>query len=168
MANLGFFQERRVELIEGRIIEMAPMNEPHWGMIATLPDILRDALPDNFGVGIQIPLPLGEGNEPEPDFIVYRKPQSGRIRKDNALEHTVLVIEISDATLAYDRTVKAALYAKANIGEYWIVNLKAREIEVLREPHEGKYGRKQVLKESESVAPLAAPDARIAVKQLLP
>lgn len=169
MGDLGFFQDRRVELIEGRIIEMAPMNEGHWRAVLDMPDVLRKALGATFRIGTQIPLAIDELSEPEPDFIVMVAGSEKRgITKSTALLSTVLVIEISDATPAYDRKIKAGLYAKANIAEYWILNLKARELEVLREPVNGAYTTKLVFSETDAVTPLAVPKAEIAVKDMLP
>ena len=168
LVKKGFFGDRRVEFIEGEIIEMAAMYDPHWLATYKTGAALRQAFPHDVVFG-QAPLMLPDGSQPEPDVFVARGDINDFVEaRRQAAERALLVVEVSDTTLKFDRTRKAALYARANIQEYWIVNLKAREVEVLREPKAGKYGSKIVVKESESIAPIAAPETSIEVKDLLP
>jgi Uma2 family endonuclease len=169
MADLGFFHERRVELVNGKIIEMAPMNDPHWWGIAKTTKTLNHVF-DEYLVLSQVPLALDEYSEPEPDFVVLDSSLLGeqQLSKSNAASVTVVLIEISDSTLAYDRSTKAELYASSDIAEYWIVNLKARQLEVRREPKNGKYAKVETLTEKQSVATLAMPRKKIKVADLLP
>lgn len=164
LAEMGFFDDKRVELIDGEILEMAAMNSPHRIAILKTDAALRRIFPSKL-LAAQLPLRI-EDSEPEPDFAVLE----GTIEdyRDDHPGSALLVVEISDATLQFDRTRKAALYARAEIPEYWIVNLKTREVEVLRAPKNGKYGTKIVVKENESVTPVTATDASVEVKDLLP
>ena len=134
---------------------------------------LQQIFSDGFLVTVQLPVKLPHLSEPEPDVAVIR----GTVNdyEDELPATAVLVVEISDTTLRLDRTTKASLYAAAGIEEYWIVNLKARQLEVHRtrvENAKTKFGRayeeKTEFKEDDSLSPLAAPDAKIAVKDLLP
>ena len=173
LTELGWFNERRVELIGGEIIEMAAMHEPHWVAGGLTETRLRTVFDVQYIIVVQKPLHLPAESAPEPDVAVVR----GNWRDFNrGLPTTaVLVVEISDATLHYDRTTKASLYAAAGIEDYWIVNLKARQLEVHRTPIEhakAKFGwiyeHKTEFKATDSVSPLAAPQAEIKVADLLP
>lgn len=130
--TLGLFRERRVELIEGQIIDMSPMGSSH----ATAVKLVDVALQNTFSAGCftrcQLPLVLGERSEPQPDVAVIQ----GQIR-DFVDEHprtAVLVVEVADTSLDYDRDVKGSLYAMAGIPEYWIVNLGDRQLQIYRIP----------------------------------
>jgi len=170
--KLGFFRGRRVELIEGEIIDMPPMMNPH----AVAVSLALDALSAAFGVGYwvrpQLPLHLGPRTEPEPDVSVA--PGKARDYQDHPTT-ALLALEISYTSLRFDRERKGDVYARAGIADYWIVNLVDRQLEVCRDPHLDpgqppgwKYGTITILKAGDSVAPLAAPNARIAVSDLFP
>ena len=119
----------------------------------------------------QLPMNLSSTDEPEPDVAVV----SGSVRNfaDSHPQTAALVIEVSDTSLSFDRKIKAELYAKAKIEDYWIVNLKERCIEIYRRPVKDKnlgyiYTEIFVVGESESVSPLAKPKAKIKVADILP
>ncbi len=126
MAELGFFEGKRVELIEGEIIEMAPMKSPHATSVSLVGEVLRESFGKKFYVRSQLPLSFSKINEPEPDVAVVK----GKIRDftDSHPKTAELVVEISDATLRYDRTGKMSLYAKNKIQDYWIVNVKDKRL----------------------------------------
>lgn len=171
MAELGFFDGKRVELIEGEIIEMTPMKTLHATALALVVELLGSFLSKEFIIRSQLPMTFGKINEPEPDVAVVK----GKIR-DFAAAHpktAMLVVEVSDSTLRYDQTKKAALYAKNKIEEYWILNLKNRCLEVYRRPINDKtlghiYAEIQIITETESIAPLAAPSALVNIADMLP
>jgi Uma2 family endonuclease len=165
MADLGFFQDKRVELVNGSVIEMTAMNDNHWLALIKCGKTLRAAFGLSFEIVSQAPLAIDEYSEPEPDFFVLSAPPQS---KADALPLTVLVVEISDSTLQYDRTSKAALYASAGIAEYWIVNLNTRELEVRRAPLSQKYSQVQTFGEKATVTALAAPRKKTKVADLLP
>jgi Uncharacterized protein conserved in cyanobacteria, COG4636 len=131
MAALGLFWDARVELIEGEVIEMSPLSPRHVASTDRLYRLLREVVPDGYWVRVQALLSLGE-SEPEPDVSVV---QGSPDDYEEAHPTTaMLVIEVADTSLPYDRTIKQSLYAKAGIPEYWIVNLKEAQVEVYREP----------------------------------
>lgn len=171
MAELGFFHNKRVELIEGEIIEIAPMKSSHATSVSLAGEILRERFDKNFYVRSQLPLSFSKINEPEPDVAIVR----GTIR-DFSVAHpktAELVVEISDATLRYDRTEKMNLYAKNKIPDYWIVNIKNRCVEIYRRPIQDKklgfdYTEINIFTEKDTVSPLAAPEVKVKVKDLLP
>lgn len=171
MAELGFFHGRRVELIEGKVIEMAAMKSAHATGLALVERILAAVFSVNHIVRTQMPMDFGKTNAPEPDAAVIK----GGIRdfSESHPKTAELIIEVSDSTLRYDRTVKVGLYAQNKIREYWILNLKSRGLEVYRQPKKDKklgfiYQEIQILSEDDSVSPLAAPDAKIKIADLLP
>lgn len=171
MAELGFFHGKKVELIEGEIIEMAPMNKPHATAIRKLFYILREVFSEDYLVDMQLPMSFSKITEPEPDVAVI----NGKI-EDFAKSHpttAALIVEVSDSTLRYDRTKKAGLYAKNKIQDYWILNLKNQSLEIYRRPIQDKklgfvYTEIKIFTEKDTVSPLAAPDVKIKVKDLLP
>ncbi len=173
LADLGFFEGRRVELVEGQVFDMAAMRSPHAAAV----DLVDAALKAVFGPGYYIrqqkPFVVSDISEPEPDVAVVL----GTIR-DYAEAHpteAALLIEVADTSVSYDRTVKGSLYAKAGIRDYWIVNLVKRQLEVYQQPEENdeatygwRYGKVMIYQLGQVVAPLATPDSWVAVEDLLP
>ena len=173
MTELGWFEGRRVELIEGEIVEMAAMNTPHWGALILVADALRDVFKKDFFISVQSPLNMSDFSQPEPDVAVI----SGSPRDYSAAipSTAALVVEISDSTLSYDRTQKAALYARAGIAEYWILNLIDNQLEIHRKPGARPdqpfgfgYLNLSFHRAGDLVSPLEAPQSSIAVADLLP
>jgi Uma2 family endonuclease len=158
----GFFgPEERVELIEGELVLMAPAGYEHTNPIRRGNMLLTGLYRDTHDVAVQCPLDLGQISEPQPDFAL--------IARDTipvkALPTTAdLVIEVSYSSLAFDRKEKAALYAKAGIPEYWIIDVVGRKVEVYREPGpladspgSFAFASQQVFDPSQSVQPLKVP-----------
>lgn len=122
----------RVQLVDGELIEMSPQNSPHSTAIRAANETLIRFFRTGHDVRAQLPLTLGNESEPEPDIAVVR----GHWR-DFAKQHpttAVLVVEISDTTLEFDRSRKREIFAQCGIPEYWIVNLNDRQVEVQCEP----------------------------------
>jgi Uma2 family endonuclease len=122
----------RVELIGGEILTVTPQKSPHATAVSLANEALRRVLAADVHLRIQLPLAIGDDSEPEPDIAVV----SGSIRdyRNAHPESALLVIEVSDSTLAFDRQVKGSLYARAGVPEYWIVNLVESVVETYREP----------------------------------
>ncbi|MEM8544027.1 MAG: Uma2 family endonuclease [Cyanobacteria bacterium P01_H01_bin.119] len=141
MAALNFFDGRRVELIEGQVIDMAAMKSPHAVAVDLVHEALKMAFGDGYYIRQQKPFVISDISEPEPDVAVV----PGSIR-DYATAHptvAALIVEVADSSLSYDRETKGSLYAKAGVAEYWIVNLVAQQLEVYQQPvevEEGVYG----------------------------
>jgi Uma2 family endonuclease len=105
---------------------------------------------------------------PQPDVIVAPN-DPARYRSDGIQPGDVLlIIEVSDMTLRYDRTVKVPLYARAGIAESWVVDVKRERVFVYREPHDGSYRTLQTLGVRDTITPLASPDLRVAVADFMP
>ena len=174
MAEAGVFGPwERVQLIAGEIIRMTPQGSLHATGICKVDVTLRLVFPSGYQIRIQLPLDLGRYSQPEPDLAVVRG--SYEDFRDAHPTAAVLVVEISDATLDLDRREKAAIYAEANIPEYWIVNLADRILEVQRDPAPGVgpgggHGYRTILRLTggDYITPLGAPQTRIPVGDLLP
>jgi Uma2 family endonuclease len=162
-----------IELLNGRLVVKEPKHSPHSTATQLVVETLRMVFGRGWVVRVQEPIAAGRWSEPEPDVAVV----PGRPR-DYLADHPsrpVLVVEVAQASLRLDRTRKAAIYAKAGVEDYWIVNLVDQALEVHREPaRSGVPGRRwgyrsiQALGPDASVSPLAAPGARVAVADLLP
>ena len=171
--DAGFFPlDARLELIEGEIWKKMTQNEPH-AVALSLAEFALSGVFVGCYVRTQQPMILGETSKPEPDLaVVTGAPRDYLAAHPSSAE---LVVEISYTTLIPDQTTKAALYARAEIAEYWIVNLVDRTLEVRRQPSpmEGEllghgYRSTQILLPGESIAPLGAPASMIGVDELLP
>jgi len=165
MGDAGLFVDQRVELIDGEILMMSPMKAAHATAIGLATAAISAIFGDGYWVRVQLPLVLGDDSEPEPDIAVV----AGSPR--DYLEHpttALLVIEISDTTLSFDRERKGELYAESGIQEYWIVNLVDGAVEVRRHPSAGKYQTVETFDPTDSLSPLATPTDSISVTDLLP
>jgi Uma2 family endonuclease len=167
MIESGVFPpETRAELVDGEIYRMAPQNSGHATSIRAAEEALRSVFNFGYDVRIQLPLAVARSSEPEPDLAVVQG--SWRDYRKAHPSSAVLVVEIADTSLEYDRGQKGRVYAGSGIAEYWIVNLKDRCVEVYREPSASAYRSSRRFMPGESIIPLKAPEARISVEDLLP
>ncbi len=172
MAELGCFRGQRVELLEGKIVVLSPQKPEHAYAVDRVVRILQRCFTQGFWVRMQLPVDLGQTTEPEPDVsVVPGTPEDYR-----SLHPTrgLLIVEVSDSTLSYDRRRKGSLYARAGIEDYWIVNLVHRQVEIYRAPvparrtvYGHRYSARTDLTPPATVAPLALPHVGIAVADLL-
>jgi Uma2 family endonuclease len=133
----GFFSDKRVELLDGEIITMAPQNPPHAGITSRLAAVLIRSLGRNFTVRIQAPIVLNNWSEPEPDVAICRFDADDYQYEHPKASDVLVVIEVAQSSLAYDRRRKTEAYAASGIPEYWIINLIDRRIEVVSDPDPG-------------------------------
>lgn len=140
MAEIGVLApDARVELIEGEIIDMAPIGSEHGSVVDQLAHLLIHAVGDQAIVRIQGAVRLSHITEPQPD-VTLLKPRADYYRYDQPTgADTLLVIEVSDSTLRYDRDIKVPLYARLGVPEVWIFDLANRRMLAYREPAGGKY-----------------------------
>lgn len=136
--------EARVELLEGEIIEMSPINSPHSGTINRLLKYLEKILGDLYVISSQNPIQIGQFSEPQPDIAVLKWRDDFYFDKHPVPSEVVFLIEIADSILEKDREIKLPIYAKVNIPEVWIVNLKAKQLEVYTLPLESGYSQKRI------------------------
>jgi Uma2 family endonuclease len=173
LVDLGVFEGEPVELIGGQLLVAEPQGAYHASAISKVDYALRPAIPEGWFVRVQAPVSLDDESEPEPDLAVV----AGR-PGDYPSQHPglpVLAIEVSQSSLEFDRARKGSLYARAQVQDYWIVNLIDAVLEVYREPVRDadapfgwRYGSVTRLAPPADVAPTAFPDARIMVADLLP
>jgi Uma2 family endonuclease len=173
-AEVGLFRpDERLELLEGEIIwKMSPQSDPHAAGVSLAADALREIFTRSYHVREEKPLVLSDSSEPEPDIVVVRGSLRATPRHPTP-ENTVLVMEVSETSLAYDRTVKAAAYAGSGLQEYWILNLRQRQLEIRRDPglvgiDEYGYRFLQLIMADGEAAPLEAPDRPIQILDMLP
>jgi Uma2 family endonuclease len=173
LIELGMLDEDEpIELLAGRMVVREPQRTPHAVATQLAAEALRVAFGAGWTVRVQLPLALDAESEPEPDVAVVRGGPRDHLREHPS--RPALVVEVARDSLRVDRALKAHLYARAGIEDYWIVNLVDRVLEVRRVPTRpgsrrgAAYAEVRRFAPSESIAPLAAPSATIAVADLLP
>ncbi|HEY1186645.1 MAG TPA: Uma2 family endonuclease [Gemmata sp.] len=171
MGVRGFFDGKRVELIFGEIIELSPTNWPHVVACRKIAELLERIFAGAAWVGRADPINLAH-SDPQPDVAVF----PGRFEDYVAHPTTaLLVVEVSDTTLAFDLTTKVELYATASIADYWVLDIPNRQLHVFRDPQPlpaglgaTAYQTHLALAPTDTVNPLAAPNASVCVSDLLP
>jgi Uma2 family endonuclease len=168
LASKGFFAGRRVELIDGIIYDMTPQRSLHATAFRLAQECLRAVFPPDEGYEIrgQLPLALGEDSEPEPDLAVV----AGSIRdfRDSHPATALLIVEVADSSLLHDRKQKIPLYARYEIPEAWLFNLPRKVLEVHRDPTDGVYRTRMVLRAGDTISPISRPGVSVVVADLLP
>lgn len=172
LAELGFFDDRHVELLDGVLYEMT-INPPHAVALLLATRLFLSRFGDAHSIRVELPLDFGRRSLPEPDVAIV--PGADRDYMEAHPKTASLIVEISDSTLRKDRVLKAHIYAHAGIADYWIVNLNECQLEVHRNPgpdpeRKGRfrYAEVTIVPADGHAAPLAAPAANIAVADLLP
>jgi Uma2 family endonuclease len=168
MAEAGILSEDdRVELIGGEILEMAPIGGRHAKCVTELLRVLTSLVGEDIRVSPQNPVRLGEHWEPQPDIAVLRVGERYRAGELPEPEDVLLLIEVSDTSLAYDREVKLPLYARSGIPEVWIVDLEAGIIERHTEPSADGYGLVRRAGRGSSLQSEALPELVVSVDSIL-
>lgn len=140
MAEEGLLApDARVELIEGEIIDMAPIGPPHGSVVDELTYAFIHAVGRRAIVRVQGAVRLSERSEPQPDLALLKPRKDHYRRSQPAPSDTLLLIEVSDSTLRYDRHIKVPLYARHGIPEAWIIDTRAGKLHVFRSPKKGAY-----------------------------
>ncbi len=161
MGDAGIFRPgERVELIRGEIVEMSPIGSRHIAFVNNLNQLLVMRLAGRAVVSVQNPVALDEQSEPEPDLAVLRR-RANYKHAEPATEDVLLLIEVADTSLRYDRSVKLRLYAETGIPEYWVIDASAELIEVHRGPGPDGYAETQQLSGDAVIAPVAFPDVAL-------
>jgi Uma2 family endonuclease len=129
----------RVELIRGRIVDMSPVGRVHVAMVVRLTRLLTSIIGDRAVVSVQNPIRLDNGSEPQPDIVVLGSAAAELDAPLPTANDAMLLIEVSDSSLAYDLNDKPAIYAEGGVREYWVVSLESRVVIVHRRPENGRY-----------------------------
>jgi hypothetical protein len=156
-------QDERVELIDGEIVEMSPIGDSHAAFLTNLVHLLVHAVGNSARVWVQLPVRVPPRSKPQPDLAILR-PRS--YRGGAAAEDVLLIIEVADTSLRYDRTVKMRLYARAGIPEYWIVDTNTETLEIYRSPIGERYADQLRPSRDERVAPQALPEAALPIASI--
>lgn len=163
MVESGALEGARVELLEGVIVDMSPQGTEHAAATEVLAQLLRAALGDRARVREEKPFAAGDDSEPEPDIAVVPAGDPFAGHPDRAF----LIVEVADSSLRKDRRTKPAVYARAEVTEYWVVNLQDRVVEIHLEPHGGRYTRTVVARSGDEIVLAAFPDVGVQVARFL-
>ncbi len=168
MAGAGIFaKDTRLELIEGEIVEMSPIGSRHAACVKFLSRFLNAAVGDKALVSTQDPIQLDDYSEPQPDVALLRLRDDFYRHAHPTPMDVLLIIEVADTTVEYDRLVKVPLYAKAGIKEVWLVNLPGEQIEIYAEPAGGAYQILNQIKRGEEAQAHSIPDLIISADTVL-
>lgn len=167
MIDAGILDGQPVELLNGAIVEMPPEGASHANGSTEARDYLIALLGNRAKVREGHPITLPDSNsEPEPDLAIVQRRDQGYRDHHPYPENIYWLIEFANASLKKDLEAKAEVYAMANIVEYWVVNLKATQLIVMRDPVDGEY-QSQVALTDGTVQPLAFPDLAVSVQRLV-
>ena len=166
MGEAGIFTaDDRVELIDGEVLEMTPIGPPHAWCVDRLAELILSRLAGKVHVRIQNPVRLGNHTEPQPDLVVARRSGAYADRHPEPGD-ILLVIEVVDSPLRYDRLEKAPRYGKAGIPETWLVDIDARAVSVYTEPGPNGYARQQGRRRGDDLVATSVPDLGFPVDDL--
>ncbi|HYY57826.1 MAG TPA: Uma2 family endonuclease [Pyrinomonadaceae bacterium] len=168
MAETGILSEDdRVELIEGEIIEMSPIGSRHAACVRRLDATLNQRLGGVAQVSAQNPILLDDYSEPEPDVALLKPRSDFYAEAHPSPSDVLLIVEVADTSVEYDRQVKAPLYARAGIPEMWLVNLPEEMIEVYARPENGAYRSREEFTRGQSLSSTTIPDLKVNVEDIL-
>ena len=168
MAEIGILHpDARVELLNGQVVDCCRISPLHAGTTHQLAESCFHQPGQRWIVSVHNPVRLDEYSEVQPDVMLIRYRADYYKTRHPVPGEVHLVIEVADASLAYDREEKLPAYGRAGIAEVWIVNLNELTVEVYREPHFNGYGSKIILQPGGQARPLAFPDAAVDVAELL-
>jgi Uma2 family endonuclease len=169
MAEVGILRpDERVELLNGRIIEMPPIGPRHAYAVAALQDALQTALRGRAVISSQAPVRLDRISEPQPDIRIVVGPRERYADVHPNPGDALLLVEVADSTLAHDSGEKLRAYARARVLEYWVVDLVHERIDVYGDPEGERYDAHRIVGRGEFIAPQAFPNDSIAVDDILP
>ena len=168
MGEAGVFGENdRVELLDGHIYVMSPIGSEHAACVDRLTKLFVLHADENAIVRVQSPVRLSEASEPEPDLALLAPREDNYAARHPRPDDVLLVVEVADTSLPFDREVKRSLYAQAGISELWIVNLETDRIEVYRTPQDMEYTAEQRYERDQSISLQCLPEnAPIAVNDV--
>lgn len=167
MAIAGIFAEDdRIELIEGEIVEISPIGPSHSACVSRLIQLIQQQIGSSLIIRVQDPIRLSNRSEPQPDVALVQPRADFYAGGHPEPEDVVLLVEVADSSLSYDRDLKLPLYARAGIAEVWLVCLLPQTVEVFRAPSESGYGERREARRGESVAALNIPGVMLSVADI--
>lgn len=169
LAEVGILAtDERVELLAGEIIKMAPIGSKHAGGVTQFAEEFSVRLGRRVTVRVQNPVRLSGGEEPEPDIAVLYRKDDGYASGHPGPEDVILLIEVADSSVGFERRHKLPMYALHGIPEVWLGDINARRVEVHDEPMAAGYARVRVFDAGETLSPGAFPDLEIPVSDVMP
>jgi Uma2 family endonuclease len=169
MSEMGILApDERTELINGQIVLMASKGTPHVTSLHLLANALRDHLGNAAVVRTQDPIQLDDWSEPEPDLIIARGTVLDYADRHPGPSNIELVVEVADSTLKRDCEIKDKVYAQAGIADYWVLDLKNRQLHVFRNPTPTDYTSHLILTAPNEIAPLSFPSLSLSLSAILP
>ena len=169
MGEVGLLaSDARVELIEGEIIDMAPIGISHSSVVNQLTRLFVVAVGERGIVQVQGAVALDQHSEPQPDLAVFAPSDDFYRHSRPSPAQVLLIVEASDSTLAYDREVKVPLYARHGIPEVWIVDLQHRELRCHAEPVDGRYADQRVIRHPGITPVIALAGVHVDFSTILP
>jgi Uma2 family endonuclease len=169
MLDAGILTEDdRVELIEGEIIQMAPIGSRHAACVSRLNQLFSREVGERTIVSVQNPIRLGEHSEPEPDVTLLRPKPDFYASAHPTPADVLLVVEVADTSMEYDREVKIPLYARAGVSEVWLVDLTGNVVELFSGPSGDSYREVRRVAAGQTLSPAALTGLTIPVDQVLP
>jgi Uma2 family endonuclease len=167
MAEVGILKPTdRVELIRGEIVQMSPPGRRHVAFVDNLTQLLVMKLAGRAIVSVQNPIVLADDTEPQPDLAIRRRRAVPYKDREAHAEDVILLIEVADASLRYDRSTKLRLYAEAGVLEYWLVDCAAESIEIYRTPLAGGYRDVSTVTVDGTLAPHVFPDVVLRARDI--
>lgn len=161
-------KDDKVELIDGEIIEVAPIGSRHAAGVDRLNFVFSQRVLEWAMVRVQNPISLwDQRSEPEPDVVLVRHKDDFYAEAHPTAEDVLLVVEVADTSLAYDIEVKLPIYAQAGIPEVWVMDLHGEALRTFSEPAGGEYSMAKTLLREESVSPVLLPEVRFDVSSIL-
>jgi Uma2 family endonuclease len=168
MAAAGVFSEGdRVELIEGEIVEMNPIGSRHAACVGRLTELLGRLVVGKVIVWVQNPVQVSDYSEPLPDVALLKRRDDFYAQANPQPPDVLLIVEVADSSVEYDRDIKMPLYARAGIPEVWLVNLPKETVEVYSQPLEGEYREICLVKRGESLSAKSIPNLTIDISAIL-
>ena len=167
MGRAGVFHEDdRVELVEGQVVQLSPIGDRHASCVRRLIRVFATSLLELAVIDVQNPVVLDEHNAPQPDLALLKLTPDGYPVHPRPSD-VLLIIEVADTSVAYDRDTKMPLYARAGIPEAWLVDLATERIRVHREPRGGEYASVRSLSRGATIALLQFPDVTVSADDVL-
>ncbi|HYO64163.1 MAG TPA: Uma2 family endonuclease [Pyrinomonadaceae bacterium] len=168
MAEAGMFAEGdRVELIEGEILKMSPTGSRHAACVDRLNAALSRLLGGAAIVRVQSPVHLNDFSEPLPDIALLKNRSDFYEQSHPTPDDVLLIIEVADSSVVYDRAVKVPLYARAGVPEVWLVDLVKNEVEVCSRPESGAYAETRRVRRGEPLASAQLPSLALGADDVL-
>ena len=161
-------EDDRVELLEGEILAMAPISSRHAACVNNLARIFQEKLGKKAIVSVQNPIRIGEHSEPQPDIALLKPRPDFYFSQLPGPENVLLLVEVAETSVSYDRDLKIPLYFRAGIPEVWLVDLESRTVTVFTGPKAQGYAEERVFRADQALFSRVFPDLRLTVQELLP